>query len=192
MNNFSGISFKVSPDLKRMSHAQVNSKKASAKTKRENAEKEEEESKHRGRSSSSSFNISQNSNLNIKNVTNLQMNDSFINHQTVNNHILNIKNMERELDRLMDKLIINLRERKVNSSPCHNFGLNFDNVFKTNTSQIIKVKAVLINSEEKKNSISPIIPISSLIPDCEKKLDFNKDKEEIKCKKRNFLKFCFF
>ena len=179
MNNFSGINLKVSPDLKRMSHVQRNTKKFASKIKRENLEKEEEENKHSARSSSfSDKKPSQNPGSNIKNAAIVQMDDSLNSLQNKNNHIINIKNMEKELDSLMDKLIINLRERKVNSSAYNssNFGLNFDNVFKTNTSQIIKVKAVLINSEEKKN---PLNIFKSEIPN---KLDFNKEKDENKCK----------
>lgn len=177
MNNFSGINFKVSPDLKRMSHVQRNTKKVASKIKRENLEKEEEENKHSGSSSSySDKKLPQNPCSNVKNAAIVEMDDSLNSLQNKNNHIINIKNMEKELDRLMDKLIINLRERKVNSTAYNssNFGLNFDNVFKTSTSQIIKVKAVLINSEEKKN---PINIFKSEIPN-----QFNKEKDENKCK----------
>jgi hypothetical protein len=168
MNNFSGISLKVSPDLKRFIPGQINSKKAS---RRENQEKEEEESKFR--SGSGSLNDKNSLNLNIRNVANVQANDSTLIAPPVNYHILNIKNMERELDRLMEKLLGNLRDRKqINSSACPNFASNLDNVFKSNTSQIVNVNALSIKNQEKKEKVSLEIPIS----------EKNISKDNFKCK----------
>jgi hypothetical protein len=193
MNNIK----KVSPDLKRYIPGQKINSNAPQNIKREN--EEEEENKIRGRTESNSSTNKNNpdSNLNIKNILNVQINDSanlLSKNLNTQNAAVTLRTTGQELDRLLDKLVLNIKESKSSNSHNLKLNLNLENIFKRNISNVINMHSIQTSisasastatntngvSEVHINSETNIMDVEGIKDDCNKvnsKIDFT----EIKC-----------